>query len=48
MALTNSAEVFNSIKQNEFVKVLGVVDHDDRIDVDKLYAELKKQAQKLR
>lgn len=46
MALTNSAEVFNSIKQNEFVKVLGVIDHDNRVDVDKLYAELKKQAQK--
>lgn len=46
MALTNSAEVFNSVKQNEFVKMLGVIDHENRINIDKLYSELKKQAQK--
>lgn len=46
MALNNSAEIFNQVKQNEIVKMLGIIDHNDRIDVDKLYAELKKQAQK--
>lgn len=46
VALTNSTNIFNQLKQNEIVKMLGIIDNEDRIDVDKIYRELKKQAQK--
>jgi DNA-binding transcriptional regulator LsrR (DeoR family) len=46
IALSNATNVFNQLKNNEFVKMLGVIDEKDRIDVDKIYKELKKQAQK--
>ena len=46
VALTNSTNLFNQLKQNEIVKMLGIIDNEDRIDVDKIYRELKKQAQK--
>lgn len=43
--LSNSANVFNEMKTNEIVKLLGVIDESGRINVDKIYRELKKQAQ---
>ena len=46
IALSNSTDLFNKLKQNEFVKMLGVIDKDDKIDVNKIYRELKKQAKK--
>ena len=45
-ALSNSTNVFNQIKNNEFVKMLNIIDKDNKIDVDKIYKELKKQAKK--
>lgn len=46
LALSNMTEVFNQLKNNEFVKLLNIIDKDDKIDVDKIYQELKKQALK--
>lgn len=46
LALSNTTEVFNQLKNNEFVKMLGVIDKEDKIDVDKIYKEMKKQAKK--
>lgn len=46
LALSNMTEVFNQLKSNEFVKLLNIIDKDDKIDVDKIYQELKKQALK--
>lgn len=46
VALDRSSDIFNSLKQNEIIKMLGVIDNDDNIDVDTLYREVKKQAQK--
>lgn len=46
IALSNSTNLFNQLKQNEFVKMLGVIDKNDKIDVDKIYKEMKKQAKK--
>lgn len=46
IALSNSTNLFNQLKQNEFIKMLGIIDKDDRIDVNKIYRELKKQAKK--
>ena len=46
LALSNTTEVFNQLKNNEFVKMLGVIDKEDKVDVDKIYKEMKKQAKK--
>lgn len=46
LALSNSTNVFNQLKNNEFVKMLNIIDKDNKIDVDKIYKELKKQAKK--
>ena len=46
LALSNATEVFNQLKNNEFVKMLGVIDKEDKVDVDKIYKEMKKQAKK--
>jgi hypothetical protein len=46
LALNNTTEIFNQLKNNEFVKLLNIIDKNDKIDVNKIYQELKKQAQK--
>ena len=46
IALSNATNVFNQLKNNEFVKMLGVIDKNDKIDVEKIYKEIKKQAKK--
>ena len=46
LALANMTEIFNKIKTNDFVRLLGVVDIDDMIDIDKLYRAVYDQAQK--
>lgn len=43
--LSNAEEVFNNLKNNEFVKMLNLID-GDKINVDIMYKELKKQAEK--
>jgi hypothetical protein len=46
LMLEKSTNIFNSLKSNELVKMLELIDDDDRIDVDTIYRELKKQAER--
>jgi uncharacterized protein YfbU (UPF0304 family) len=46
IALSNSTNIFNKLKENEIIKMLDIIDKEDKIDVDKIYKEMKKQAQK--
>ena len=46
IALSNTTDVFNQVKNNDFVKMLNVIDKDDKINVEKIYKEMKKQAKK--
>ena len=47
MLMSNASEVFNSLKTNEFIKLLNVIDESNNtINVTRLYEEIKKQAQK--
>lgn len=46
VSLNRSTEIFNELKKNEIVKTLGLIDNDDKIDVDTIYKELVKQAKK--
>ena len=46
LALSNTTEIFNQLKHNEIVKLLNIVDENDRVDVDKIYKEMKAQAKK--
>ena len=46
IAMSNSTNVFNQLKENQFVKMLNIIDKNDKIDVDKIYQEMKKQAKK--
>ena len=45
IALSDSENLFNQIKDNEIIKTLKIVD-GNKINVDKIYKELKKQAKK--
>lgn len=46
LALDKSTNIFNELKSNELVKMLELIDDEDRIDIDAIYRELKKQAEK--
>ena len=46
LMLEKSTNIFNNLKSNELVKMLELIDDDDRIDVDAIYRELKKQAER--
>ena len=45
-AMSKTTNIFNALKQNEFVKMLEIIDESDMIDIDTLYREFIKQAQK--
>lgn len=45
IALSDGEELFNNLKNNELIKMLKIIDQD-KINVDKIYKELKKQAKK--
>lgn len=45
IALSDAEELVNSLKENELVKMLKIID-GDKINIDKIYKELKKQAKK--
>ncbi len=45
MAMDNAVNTFNELKSTPIVKSLGIIHDDDTIDIDKLYAKLKEQAQ---
>ncbi len=46
MALNRADSIFEALRQNPAVQMLGIVDGDGNIDVDALYAEFKRQAQR--
>jgi hypothetical protein len=46
IAFEKSNDVFVELKNNTWVKMLKIVNEKDEVDVEILYRELKKQAQK--
>ena len=44
--MTKGTNIFNILKANPIVKMLEVIDENDMIDIDTIYAELRKQAEK--
>lgn len=46
VVLLKGTDMFNSLKSNELVKSLNLIDTYDNIDVDTLYEALKKRAEK--
>lgn len=44
VALNNATGIFEQLKNLPLVKMLGVVDENDNIDVDTLYHQFKEQA----
>ena len=46
IVLSNTTDVFNQLKNNDFVKMLNIIDKDDKINIEKIYKEMKKQAKK--
>lgn len=44
--LNKSTNVFNSLKANSIIKQMELINEKDEIDVETIYRELKKQAQK--
>ena len=46
MMLSNTDNIYKELKNNEFVKLLNLMDEQGNVNVEALYKELKKQAQK--
>ena len=46
MMMSNTDTIYKELKNNEFVKLLNLMDEQGNINVEALYKELKKQAQK--
>ena len=44
--LSKGTNVFNQLKMHPMIKMLDIVDENDMIDIDVIYKELKKQAEK--
>ena len=44
--MTRATDVFNNLKTNPMIKTMGIINANDEVDVELLYKELKKQAQK--
>ena len=44
--MNKGANVFNALKMHPVVKMFEVIDENDMIDIDTIYAELRKQAEK--
>ena len=44
--LAKSTTIFNGFKTSPFIKSLGIINENDEVDVELIYRELKKQAQK--
>lgn len=45
-AMLKTTNIFNALKENPLIKMLEVIDENDNIDIDTLYREFYKQAQK--
>lgn len=46
MLLDNGANVFNTMKDTELVKLMEIVNSDNQIDIEKVYKALLEQAEK--
>lgn len=46
IALSRGANIFNTLKANPIIKMLEVIDENDMIDIDTIYTEIRKQAEK--
>lgn len=46
LAVNNSTQIFHNLKNNQYIKMLNIIDDHDQVNLDVLYAEFKKQAQK--
>jgi hypothetical protein len=46
LSLAKISNIFNALKDNAFLKMLDVIDEKDNIDIDTIYREFHKQAQK--
>jgi hypothetical protein len=46
IALSKGTNIFNALKAHPIIKMLEVIDENDMIDIDTIYAELRKQAEK--
>lgn len=44
--LTKGTEIFNGLKTSPLIKSMGIINGNDEVDVELIYKELKKQAQK--
>lgn len=44
--MENGANIFNSLKNNQWVKMLDAIDTDDNIDIDKIYKAILLEAKK--
>lgn len=44
--MTKGTNIFNALKANPIIKMLDVIDENDMIDIDTIYTELRKQAEK--
>lgn len=44
--LENGVNIFNSLKDNQWVKMLNAIDNDDNIDIDKIYKAILPEAKK--
>jgi hypothetical protein len=44
--LENGVNIFNSLKDNQWVKMLNAIDNEDNIDIDKIYKAILPEAKK--
>ena len=44
--MAKASNKFNALKANPIIKMLDVIDENDMIDIDTIYTELRKQAEK--
>lgn len=44
--LDNGVNIFNSLKNNQWVKMLDAIDENDNIDIDKIYNAILPEAKK--
>lgn len=44
--MSNATNIFDQLKKNDFIKLLDLIDSNNNINVEIIYKELKKQAQK--
>ena len=46
LLLVSATDIFNKYKDNELVKMMGIIDEENNIDIDKIYYRAKAAAAK--